>query len=522
MQRFFLLVLFFLGSHYLLAQPGDNAFQLVNSPYDEQSPVISPDGKTLFITIANHPDNAGGKKDAGDIWFARWIENQWSAPVHAGALLNDRGYNAVAGISADGSQLFLHGHYDASGGLARTQGIAVSRNTGGGWSRPVNISIPYFQNKSPILSGYISADNGVFVFSAETYGTYGVEDIYVCFNEDGRWTEPRNLGSKINTQFQEISPSLSSDRKTLYYSSNGKKGSGSFDVFKATRLDDTWMSWSEPENMNQGLNTGGRELFFRPLPELGYAIYTSTTNSDGYGDIKLFLPEKPFEKDTTPVKVIDPVIKIVEVKKDSAKYNAVKLYGRVTNTKTGESVEATIAVLSSTFTTSVAVSPVTGFDVEIPAADVYSLRIESKGFVSTLEKLDIHTYEMKELEMNFKLQPLEVGTTVNLKNVLFERGTDHLLPESNSELDLVVNFMQTNPKVVIELSGHTDNRGVQSHNARLSLMRVNKVKEYLVSKGISAKRISGKGYGGTKPIASNDTEESRVLNRRVEFTIKKF
>jgi outer membrane protein OmpA-like peptidoglycan-associated protein len=129
---------------------------------------------------------------------------------------------------------------------------------------------------------------------------------------------------------------------------------------------------------------------------------------------------------------------------------------------------------------------------------------------------------MRELEMNFNLQPVEVGTTVNLKNVLFERGTANLLPESNDELDLVVSFLQTNPKVVIDLSGHTDNRGVHSHNVRLSQQRVNKVKDYLVAKGISAKRIMGKGYGGTKPIASNDTEESRMLNRRVEFTIRKF
>ena len=521
-HRLALLICLFFGATFLFGQPGPDVFRLVNTSYDEQSPVISPDGKTLFLTVSNHPQNIGGIRDAGDIWFSRLIGDQWSAPVHAGPVLNDRGYNAVAGISADGSQLFLQGHYDASGSVARTQGIALSRESGGGWSRPENISIPYFQNKSAILSGYISADKGVFVFSAETYGTYGVEDIYVCFNEDGRWTEPKNLGNKINTQFQEISPALSADGKTLYFSSNGRRGSGSFDVYQVTRLDDSWMNWSEPENMDRGMNTGGRELFFRPLPELGYAVYTSTTNSDGYGDIRLFVPEKPFERDTIPATVTEPVIKIVENTRDTAGTNTVKLYGKVTNAKTGEPILATMALLSSKFTKSVMVNTSTGYAVEIPAADVYSLRIEGKGFIGTLEKLDIHTYTMRDLEMNFRLQPVEVGTTVNLKNVLFERGTANLLPESNHELDLVVNFMQSNPKVVIELSGHTDNRGVQSHNVRLSQLRVDKVKAYLVSKGISGKRISGKGYGGAKPIASNDTEESRMLNRRVEFTIKKF
>ena len=139
-----------------------------------------------------------------------------------------------------------------------------------------------------------------------------------------------------------------------------------------------------------------------------------------------------------------------------------------------------------------------------------------------MEKLDIQTYEMKELEMNFKLQPIEVGTTVNLRDILFEQGKTNLLAQSYPELDLVVSFLKSNPKVKIELAGHTDNRGIPSQNVKLSQARVDKVKSYLVSKGIEGKRISGKEYGGSKPIASNETEETRQLNRRVEFTIKKF
>ena len=123
--------------------------------------------------------------------------------------------------------------------------------------------------------------------------------------------------------------------------------------------------------------------------------------------------------------------------------------------------------------------------------------------------------------MNFKLQPIEIGATVNLKSVLFQQSTPNLLPESNDELDLIVSFLKVNPKVEILLSGHTDNRGVHDHNVRLSQKRVERVKAYLVSKGISGKRIAGKGFGGLKPIAANDTEETRRLNRRVEFTIVK-
>jgi OmpA-OmpF porin, OOP family len=511
---------------FLLAQPlPDNSFRLVNSSYDEQNPVLSPDGKTLFFTIGNHPGNIGGKKDPGDIWFSRLTGNQWSAPVHGGTLLNDRSYNAVAGISASGEQLFLHGHYDPSGNPAKTQGISISTVAGEGWSRPVNISIPYFMNKSSLSCGTVSPDGSVFVFSAETYGTYGVDDIYVSLNRDGRWSEPKNLGAAINTQFQELSPCISADSKTLYFSSNGRKGNGSFDVYSATRLDDSWTSWSAPVNMGPGINSAGRELYFRLTAGSGEALFTSTINSDGYGDIKLHRSDEPVNN-TVPLASLpeDTVITLVEMKPDTAAQGgekSVKVYGKVTNSKTGEPIQAIIAFAGPELPTKTT-SSADGYNILIAAEQQYNITIEAQGFISTMENLDINTYEMRELEMNFSLQPVEIGTTVNLKNVLFAQTKSDILPESYRELDLVVNFLQSNPNVRIELTGHTDNRGIHADNIKLSQQRVNKVKEYLVSKGVDAKRISGKGYGGTKPIASNDTEQSRKMNRRVEFTIKKF
>lgn len=211
----------------LFGQSTGNPFQLVNSAFDEQNPVITADGQTLYFTIANHPQNVGGLRDPGDIWFSRLIDNQWSAPIHAGFVLNNRAYNAVAGISPSGKELYLLSHYGEGTTPARTQGIAVAFDRGNGWSKPENISIPYFQNKSAMVSGALDITGSVFVYSAETYGTHGVEDIYVCIKEsNGKWAAPKNLGTTINTQFQEVGPSLSEDGKTLYFSSNGRKGQG--------------------------------------------------------------------------------------------------------------------------------------------------------------------------------------------------------------------------------------------------------------------------------------------------------
>src|SRR6187551_1318172 len=151
MKVFISITLFFV-SFSVLAQPVDSgAFQQVNNSKDELNPVVSPDGKTLFVTLANHPGNIGGLRDPGDIWISVLTEsNQWSALVHGGPLLNSRDYNAVAGLSSDGTELYLLSHY-SDAGSARTQGIAVSRNSSAGWSKPVNISIPYCQNKSGAL-----------------------------------------------------------------------------------------------------------------------------------------------------------------------------------------------------------------------------------------------------------------------------------------------------------------------------------------------------------------------------------
>lgn len=525
MRFFFTAILIHLFQLSYAQLTGDNYFTHVNSEYDELNPVISPDGKLLFLTIANHPQNVGGKKDPGDIWFSVLTGAEWSSPVHAGSLLNDKNYNAVAGFSSDGSRLFLLSHY-TNPGKTPTQGIAVSKNNGSGWSSPENISIPYFQNKSTALGGHVTSDGGIFVFSAETYGTKGVEDIYVSLNEDGRWTEAKNLGGKINTAFQELSPSLSADGKTLYFSSNGRKGKGSFDVYSSTRLDDSWTNWSDPVNLGTTINTEGRELFYRRYPDEGYAIFTTTKNSDGYGDLKIHREPTPgkdpvIATDTSANPVVT-IEKVGIVESSGSSNKLIQVHGKVSNSKTSEPIQATLDFSSKENNKIVKAAMVEGFNIQLPSADVYTIKIESPGFVSTIEKLDIHTYEMNNLELNFKLQPIEIGVKVNLKSVLFERGAPKLLPESDQELDVVVSFLKSNPKIKIELAGHTDNRGVQSDNVKLSQQRVNKVKEYLVSKGIDPKRITGKGYGGAVPIASNETEDTRKLNRRVEFIIKKF
>ena len=459
--------------------------------------------------------NIGGKKDPGDIWFSNWSGKEWSAPIHGGSSLNDRGYNAATGFSSDGNQIFLVNHYSKSGS-AGTQGISWARKTQTGWTFPENISIPYFINRSSLLSGQLVEELGIFIYSAEAYDSKGAEDIYVSRrDQSGRWSESKNLGAAINTSLQEFTPSLSADHKYLYFSSNGRRGYGSFDVYFSERLDDSWTNWSMPANMGSHINSEGRELFYKTFPKHNLALFTSTQNSDGYGDIKFYL-------DSLQLNIPDTVVKIVALKKENTigRVNFTTIKGTVSSSKTGQAIAAKLDFKSdSTYKTNS--NGQGSYSIQIPSTKVYNIVVEASGFVGVLEKLDIHTFEMNQVELNFKLQPIEIGTTVNLKNILFQVGTTNLLADSYDELNVVVDLLKSNPKVEIELAGHTDNRGDARMNLKLSQSRVDKVKSYLVSKGISGRRIRGKGYGGQKPIANSESEESRKLNRRVEFTIVK-
>ncbi len=509
------------------------SLKAISSSYDEQSPVLSPDGRSLYFTRAHHPDNVGGKKDPGDVWFSTLqADNTWSAPQHAGATINNRQYNAVAGFSADGSLMYLHNHYSKTTDAARTQGISFAKKTTNGWSVPENITIPYFINRSAIQSGSISESGKYFIFSADSYGTLGTEDLYVCVNQNGRWSEPRNLGVIINSAFQELSPYLAADDKTLYFSTNGRGGKGSFDVFSSTRLDDSWTNWSNPQNLGE-VNTEGRELFFRLDKEAAFAFYTSTLNSDGYGDIKLWVPELAIaieevteeeikESYTVPV---DPLI-VENRDTDTAlavtveQVKTLLLTGHVKDESKQIPVQANIRVKGKTENYLIQSDTTGYFELAVDIQDVYEFTLSAVGYVSKSERVE-RRGENLQSGLTFFLVPVAVGTLVNLKNVLFERGKPNLLPDSFPELDLVAQFLLENPEVEIELAGHTDNRGTQNALMRLSNERVQVVKDYLVERGVDARRISGKGYGGTRPITDNYAEVSRQLNRRVEFTIVK-
>lgn len=487
-----------LPAHLSTSGVRENLGQNVNTRFDEVSPKISADGKTLYFGRKHSPENVGGTRDREDIWESHTEDGHtWSKSTNLRAPVNTPTTNNLVSVSTDNNSFLFH----------INDGFALRHRTATGWSPLEDLGI-HFDNESDFLEGSLSPDGKAILFVAKlksnAYYKPGEKerDIYVCIKRpDGTWSPPIHTGKVLNSAGDEYSPFLSADSKTLYFASNGRPGYGDVDIFMSRRLSDGWDQWSEPVNLGLGINTVGFDAYYT-LPASGdYGYMVSNINSRGLTDIIRFkLPEtvKP-----------DPVVLV---------------QGKVLNAKTNEPLEAVIRFddLSTGKEEGEARSdPRTGdYRIVLAAGKNYGYHAEAPGYLSVNENLElVDLREYGEVRKDLLLVPIEVGESIQLKNVFFAQSKAVLLPESYPELDRLVRIMKDNETIEIQLEGHTDGRGDPKANLILSEQRVEAVKQYLVSKGISEKRIVGKGYGGTKPRVSNDTEENRKLNRRVEFKI---
>jgi outer membrane protein OmpA-like peptidoglycan-associated protein len=273
------------------------------------------------------------------------------------------------------------------------------------------------------------------------------------------------------------------------------------DMYIARRLDESWTKWTEPQNLGPQINSESWDAYYTVTASGDYAYFVSTENSVGQGDIyRVKLPQALRPR---------PVV---------------LLSGRVLDAKTHKPVNARIKyelLPSGREVGGALTNPTTGvYKITLPAGFTYGYRAEAPGYVPVSENLDLRSTEhYSEERRDLTLVPLEKGQTIRLNNIFFETAKAELRPESFAELDRVVDLLKSNPTMEIAITGHTDNVGTASMNRELSDARAKSVMSYLIEKGIAKKRLTAKGYGDSKPVASNDTEEGRQENRRVEFTI---
>lgn len=473
----------------------------VNSSSNDYKPQINPLGTRMYFTSVrkggfDYIADSTNMNDWGeDLYYSTVINKRWSPPELLPEPINSNRSDFGATFTGDGqTMVYVRCLSDESVGSCD---LYISYLFGTRWTEPVNMG-NVVNSEDWESQPNISSDGNKVIFASNRKGGYGGTDLYLVEkNHLGDWGIPQNLGSTINTPLDESSPFLASDGKTLYFSSDGHPGFGGVDIFYALFENG---KWSAPINLGAPLNSSGEDKDFTISAQgMGY-FASSRLDENNYDIFEIELPEHLRPK---PTVVVQGVVSNAET---SAPLGALVL---VEDIETGE----LIAVNKSN-------SDNGEYLVVLPVGRNYSVSASSEGYFFYSQSFDLPRDTVyQEVTNDIKLEPIKKGTKVVLNNIFFETAKADLKPISYVELGKAVKMLEDNPTMVIEIGGHTDDRGSDAANLTLSEARANSVKSYMELAGIDPSRLQAKGYGESMPIADNTTAEGRKANRRTEFEI---
>ncbi len=477
----------------------------VNSPFPEYYPTITADAGTLIFTrLINDPEAFRGKNEN---FFRSLNDNQsWKTAVPIREI-NTSFNEGAPSISGDGRTLIFTACelFDSYGGDRKGYGscdLFISEKVGNRWSTPVNLG-PEVNTSAWESQPSVTADGQTlyFVRGYPTASGNKEQDIYQARKlEDGTWGGAIKLSYTINTREKEESVQIHPDGKTLYFSSNGHVGMGGLDIYVSKMVDG---EWTEPVNLGYPINTHNDENSLLVSPN-GRIAYFASDREGGFGDLDLYqfeLHEVVRPNDVTYAKGL-----VVDA--DTKKPLQANL--KLSNLSTRELASE----LSS--------DKVSGeFLIALPTGETYGLSVDREGYLFHSEQFVLEESESNEpYSLVVELQKIESGRSIVLRNIFFDLDKDELKIASLPELNQLTDFLNANPDVRIEISGHTDNQGSEEYNADLSQRRADAVKKYLIERsGIDSSRLETKGYGASQPVATNDSEEGRAKNRRTEFSV---
>ncbi|MDL2312530.1 OmpA family protein [Bacteroidales bacterium OttesenSCG-928-B11] len=476
----------------------------VNSEHDEYLVTITADEMELIFTVRRPRDEKTACAfclTEEDFYYCVKENGEWQPRQPMAYPINSNYNEGAESISPDG-KYFFYTLCDADQGYGSCD-LYWSRRIGNRWSRPRNLGEPV--NTSLWESQPSMAPDGrTIYFSSNRSGGYGGFDIWKCMMiEEGVFSEPVNLGPTINTEYDETAPFIHADGRTLYFVSDGLPGMGGKDIYYSFLKPDN--SWEKPVNLGYPVNTPTDELNIF-INASGTVAYIATDIEGGYGGMDLYSFELDEKFRPTPVTYMKGVIRDAETK---------------------EPLEASVELVdlaTSQVVTSTTSDPATGEYLACIITGTNVLMNVSHPdypFYSENFQLEKSYTNLEPYFKNISLQKAEVGSTFILRNIFFEFNKSDLRKESGVELDNLADYLTKNPTLHIEIGGHTDNQGGDEYNLKLSLERAKSVYNYLINKGIPESRLSYKGYGKNSPIATNDTEEGRAINRRTEFRIIK-
>ncbi|SDS76301.1 WD40-like Beta Propeller Repeat [Mucilaginibacter mallensis] len=462
----------------------------INTPNDEYLPVATADESMLIFTrkINNNED----------FYKSMQVDGKWQTATYLSNQINTPNYNEGAqSISQDGKLLFFTG-CDRPDGLGRCD-IYIAQKKGDDWGKPYDlpppINTPGWESQPSI-----SADGRTLYFVSNRSGGYGGYDIWKSTISAKGWSEPENLGPNINTAYDEQSPFIHADDSTLYFCSDGWPGLGGKDLFVSHLGKDG--KWQKPINMGYPINSSGDENGLTVTANGRYAYFASN-NLNGYGGFDIY-------KFELPANVRPHMVTYVK--------------GIITDAKDKRPLDAQVEIID--LEKNVVVyeddsSPEHGdFLATLPPGKNYGLNISKNGYLFYSANFSLIGHEAKDpYNLTINLSPIEIGNSVVLNNIFFDTNKFDIKPDSKAELQKLIEFLNQNPNVRIEISGHTDDVGNDQLNQVLSENRAKAVYQYLIASGIKAQRLVYKGYGKTQPLVPNTSEENRSKNRRTEFKI---
>jgi outer membrane protein OmpA-like peptidoglycan-associated protein len=463
----------------------------INSPDAEYAPTLTIDQKTLIFTR-----NIGGHNEDFFISHLR-DDSTWSLATDLGPPINSSYNEGVQTVSQDG-ELLMFTICNRPDGMGSCD-IYYAFRTAQGWSAPRDlgprVNSPYWDSQ-PCLA----PDGRELYFVSNRPGGLGGSDIYVStLSDDGSWGSPRNLGPSVNTPGDESSPFIHADGQTLYFASDGWPGLGGVDVFLSRANPDG--SWGKPMDLGYPINTVDHDgsLF---VAADGHTAYFASDRSDSRGKLDIYSFQ--LYPAARPIRTLF-------------------VRGYVYDARTGTRLTAQVDLVdlaSGKTLTRISTGPEGDYLVTLPVGRDYAFNVTRQGYLFHSEHFSLKdTTGGVPFRINIGLDSIEVNARVTLRNIFFAFDEAKLLPSSTGELDKVVQLLRDNPTLEIRLDGYTDSVGTAAHNQQLSLARAEAVVSYLQGKGISRSRMSARGNGARDPVASNDTEQGRALNRRTELVI---
>ncbi|MFY9592083.1 MAG: OmpA family protein, partial [Bacteroidales bacterium] len=494
---------------------------------------ITADQSVLIFT-SRREGSTGGELDPNDMIYYEDLyvsyndEKGWSQAVNMRDLNTD-GHDATVGLSPDGQTLYTYkGVPDGT--------IFESKLRGNTWSKPKelnkNINTKYHET-----SASISYDGKRLYFVSDKpkddFGnsSYGGKDIYVSeLQPNGNWGPSKNIGAPINSKYDEEGVFSHPDGRTLYFSSKREGGMGGYDIYYSEK--DDMGKWTEPVNIGYPVNTPEDDVFFTVAGNARYAYYSSSREG-GYGlqdiyKITFLGPEKMMVMGAEDILIASSNATISQkVKQEVVEVKKVRLTimkGTITDAISTAPVEASIEIVDNEkneLISTISSNAATGkYLVSLPSGKDYGIAVKAQDYLFYSENINIpDATDYQEVTKDIVLSKVGIGSKIVLKNIFFDYGKETLRPTSLPELDRLVALLNSYPSMTIEIGGHTDNHGSLKFNTDLSEARAKSVVDYLVDKGISKSRLTYKGYAYLQPIATNDTEEGRQENRRVEFKV---